>query len=107
MEEEEQEAAAPVIRKSPVVATAAMIEEHEILVHVVYRDWCRHCVAARGVGQQHRSQPKDDELAIAKISCDYAFMYQGEGDTMPILVIYDSKTKSYSATTVKEKGVEA
>ena len=29
-------------------------EEHELLGHVQYRSWCRHCAAARGVGQQHR-----------------------------------------------------
>ena len=57
--------------------TAADIEEHELMGHVQYRSWCKCCVAARGVGQQHR-HVEQEETAEPVISSDYAYMSQKE-----------------------------
>ena len=52
-EEEEEECEAPKRIAIPVGPTMAEIDEHELMGHVQYRSWCRHCVASRGVGQSH------------------------------------------------------
>ena len=83
--------------------TTAEIEEHELMGHVQYRSWCKCCVAARGVGQQHRDvQP--EEIADPVISSDYAYMSQKEDEVLPMLIARDRKTKAYAATMVDEKG---
>ena len=80
--------------------------EHEVLGHVQYREWCRHCVAARGIGQQRRSREQrerqDDRLP--GVACDYCFMGQNNGKVKPTLVIKDSKTQAIAATFVEAKG---
>ena len=50
-------------------------EEHELLGHVQYRSSCRHCAAARGVGQQHRQLSEDPvDATVPEIVLDYYFM---------------------------------
>ena len=47
-------------------------EEHELLGHVQYWSWCRHCAAARGVGQQHRQLREDPvDATVPEIVLDY------------------------------------
>ena len=106
MEQDEvgEERAVVKVAKSPLEPTAAEIEEHEILGHVQFRSWCRHCVAARGVGQQHRSQDEEPEGTLPTISSDYAYLSQESEDVMPMVVIRDRRTKSYAATMVQAKG---
>ena len=60
IDEEELEATArhPRIPQKPVTPMKAMVLEHE-LHHAEYRDWCKHCVAGRGVCHLHRSTEKD------------------------------------------------
>ena len=84
-------------------------EVHKSTGHVQYRTWCRHCVAGRGLGQQHRSRDeeskRDDGLPI--IASDYTFMTtdgKEDGRAKPILVIKDSRTLSVAATFVDAKG---
>ena len=85
------------------------MEEHEATGHVQYRTWCKHCVAGRGIGQQHRT--KEEELraqdGLPVIASDYTFMSQGgseDGRAKPILVVKDSRTSSVAATFVDAKG---
>ena len=40
----------------PEDPTPAEVEEHEATEHIQYRDWCRHCIAGRGIGQPHRTR---------------------------------------------------
>jgi len=94
----------------PYQPTAAQIEEHEMTGHVQYRSWCRHCVAAKGIGQQHK-KVEHEESEEAEIACDYAYMRSDTDKTdisnnLPMLVIKDSKTKMYGATFVQEKGLD-
>ena len=95
--------------KTPKQPTPAELAEHEVLGHVQYREWCRHCVAARGIGQQHKSREQEEREAdgLPVLSMDYAFMGQEDSKVRPILVCKDSKTQSYAATFVEKKGVDA
>ena len=99
----------PVQVRSPSDPTAAEVEEHEATGHVQYRTWCKHCVAGRGIGQQHRT--REEELraqdGLPVIASDYTFMSQSgaeDGRAKPILVVKDSRTSSVAATFVDAKG---
>ena len=70
-------------------------EEHELLGHVQYRSWCRHCAAGRGVWQQHRQLSEDPEDAtVPEIVLDYYFMGE-ESETAPHIVVKDRKSSAY------------
>ena len=108
-EYEVEEIERPVQVRSPSDPTAAEVEEHEATGHVQYRTWCKHCVAGRGIGQQHRT--REEELraqdGLPVIASDYTFMSQGgaeDGRAKPILVVKDSRTSSVAATFVDAKG---
>lgn len=108
-EVEVEEMARPVQVRAPTDPTPAEVEEHESTGHVQYRTWCRHCVAGRGVGQQHRTREEEarSQDGLPTIACDYTYMTaNGEEDerAKPILVIKDSKTWSVAATFVDQKG---
>ena len=72
-----EEVHVPKVIKSPLKPSQTEVDEHEALEHVQYRDWCPHCIAARGIGQQRRSQEEED-TAIPTISVDYGFMGQDD-----------------------------
>ena len=96
--EEVVEAERPVQIRAPEEPTPAEIEEHESMGHVQYRDWCRHCIAGRAVGQPHRTRSEEQRAknVLPTVSFDYAFMSRGveEDDERlrPILVMKDDKT---------------
>ena len=39
--------------------SAKQIAEHELTGHVVYRSWCRHCVASKGRAHAHSSRREE------------------------------------------------
>ena len=45
------------IAPSPVLPSAAEIEDHRIC-HYPYRNWCRHCVAGRALGERRGMPPR-------------------------------------------------
>ena len=101
--------AQPIRIRAPTDPTPEEVEEHESTGHVQYRTWCRHCVAGRGAGQQHRTRDEEarSQDGIPVISCDYTFMMvngEDDGRAKPILVMKDSRTKSVAATFVDAKG---
>ena len=78
-------------------------EEHELLGHVQYRSWCRHCAAARGVGQQHRQLREDPvDGTVPEIVLDYYFMGV-ESETAPHIVVKDRKSSAYFSTSLDSK----
>ena len=77
-------------------------EEHELLGHVQYRSWCRHCAAARGVGQQHRQLREDPVDAVPENVLDYYFMGE-ESSTAPHIVVKDRKSSAYFSTSLDSK----
>jgi len=101
-EEVAEEVPPPRMVRRPYGPTAAEREEHECLGHVVYREWCRHCVAARGIGQKHRTIEHTE--GEPEVTLDYGFLGEDDGKCMPMLVILDRQTKSVAATFVDAKG---
>ena len=82
-------------------------EEHELLGHVQYRSWCRHCAAARGVGQQHTLQHRqlsEDPMnaTVPEIVLDYYFMGE-ESETAPHIVVKDRKSSAYFSSSLDSK----
>ena len=76
-------------------------EEQELLGHVQYRSWCRHCAAARGVGQQHRQLIEDPvDAAMPEIVLDYYFMGD-ETETAPHIVVKDKKRSAFGRTAIQ------
>ena len=95
-------------RLGPQQPTEQDRADHEASGHVAYRSWCRHCVSARGVGQQHRTRGPDGDTAVSLVVADYAYMAdEGSSDTLPILVLRDRITKSYGATAVQRTGTDS
>ena len=78
-------------------------EEHELLGHVQYRSWCRHCAAARGVGQQHRQLREDPvDATVPEIVLDHYFMGE-ESETASHFVVKDRKSSAYFSTSLDSK----
>ena len=53
--------AAPRQIRSPKEPTAAEVAEHEVLGHIQYREWCRHCVAASST--EAASKKRENRMA--------------------------------------------
>ena len=74
-----------------------------MLGHVQYRSWCRHCAAARGVGQQHRQLSEDPvDAAVPEIVLDYYFMGE-ESETATHIVVKDRKSSTYLSKSLDSK----
>ena len=87
----------------PNGASAAERVEHEMLGHAQYRSWCRHCVAARGVGQQHRQVAEDPRQAeVAEVVMDCFFLGE-EREVQPHIVVKDRKSEAYYARSLDSK----
>ncbi len=58
---------------SPIMPSAAEVEEHRTAGHVQYRSWCSECVRGRGLGEQrgrHAGRPH----SIPVIGIDYWYI---------------------------------
>lgn len=94
-------------RTEPRPPTRQEVDDHYSMGHAQFRSWCRHCQAARGIGEQHRAQD-EPEGADPTISSDYGYMNE-ETDpeaAMPMLVMKDRTTKKIMATAIPSNGVE-
>ncbi len=97
----------PVVIRAPYEPTTQEQAEHGATGHVVYRSWCDACLAGKGLGQAHRSAPKDDqETAVAEFISDYGFMGQDDGKCMPLFVLKYTKTKRVAYSVVHAKGLD-
>ena len=59
------------------------------------------------MGQPHLKAPEEDETAVPVICSDYGFMGQDDGETLPMLVIKDRRSKKAAATFVEKKGEDS
>ena len=93
-------------RRAPTAPTTQERENHENTGHAVFRSWCKHCVEARGIGEQHRArEAADEETSLPTISSDYAYLTdEGKSDTLPIIVLKDRVTKRYGASALPATG---
>ena len=106
-EAEQFESAKVLVKKGPKEPSAREREYHEARCHVEYRNWCPHCVAARGVGQQHKSSDlnTDPDEKLPTLSIDYGFMSKkGEDGAMPMLCVKEKHSKKHAASVVDAKG---
>jgi len=112
IEESEEAATADGVTKPPE-PTEAEIADHE-RTHLLFRSWCKHCVAGRGRSDPHRSRDKT-EKGIPTISWDYMYMMekptktQGrpavvEGEGLPIVVSVGSTSGAVFSYVVQQKG---
>ena len=60
----------------PQVPSAKAVEEHRSSGHIPYRDWCRFCIAGRGLEDQQR--PAAEESSIPVVGLDYFFITAGD-----------------------------
>ena len=50
------------VRLLPKPPTPSKAEwERHVVSHMPFRDWCRHCVAGRGLEPPHQSRPEQDD----------------------------------------------
>ena len=97
----------PVMIRAPYDTATQERAEHEATGHDVYRSCCDACLAGTGLGQAHRSVPKDEqETAVAEFISDFGFMGQDDGKCMPLLVLKDTKTKRVAYSFVQAKGLD-
>ena len=67
------------VAHDPKLPSDAEVEAHRAAGHWPFRRWCIHCVAARGLGMQHRTKSSGSrEREIPVISIDYFFLTGGE-----------------------------
>jgi len=107
------EARKPKFEKVKNKPSQAEVEEHE-LTHMPYRSWCDHCVRGKAESGFHRTED-DEDGEIPVVSMDYTFPgvgedseeAEGEEKGMPIIVIYDKRSKATFASVVPKKGKNA
>jgi hypothetical protein len=71
--------------------------EHELLGHVVFRSWCRHCSLNLSRGAQHM-RLDDEQGLLPEFVMDYFFMGQDESKVASHLAIKD-RTSGYGLAT--------
>ena len=89
------------VRLLPKPRTPSKAEwERHVVSHMPFRDWCRHCVAGRGLERRHQRHPgHDDQYPLVCI--DYGYL---SGDATPMLVAKDRRTGMVFALPVERKG---
>ena len=114
IEDLEATAQHPKVARKPVAPTNAMALEHEPH-HAEYRDWCKHCVAGRGVCHLHRTTEKDYinlefgvdfALMTLKGEIEHVFRIREEDEVgaSAVLVGYDHRSRGIWAMAVDQKG---
>ena len=78
------------------------VERHN-RTHVTYRNWCPHCVMAKGRDLDHGKVVKD-ERGLNEYSFDYGFPGNEFGFKLTVLVDRERSTGMSMATVVPAKG---
>ena len=97
----------------PILPSAAEIAAHEVS-HIPYRAWCTSRVRGRAKSQPHRSQHDKHDDRYPVVSIDYAFFSSppGAGDAatsgseVPVLIVFDRRTKCVFAHLLKSKSAD-
>lgn len=107
-EAEGEETRKPQIARRPNAPSKADLEDH-LPLHLEYRSWCPHCVAGKGISDQHRqaTDGHNGDLGIT-VSLDYCFMTaeEAEDDMRAILICYDHNKSGLWALPVEHKGAQ-
>ena len=86
----------------PRLPSEAEVEEH-YKAHLPYRDWCPHCVRARGKDLDHR-RAVEEERGLNEYSFDFCFPGDEMGYKLTILVGVERSTGMKMSTSVPTKG---
>ncbi|MDA8582752.1 hypothetical protein N9L68_00935 [bacterium] len=90
---------------NPRLPSQADVEAHE-LTHLPFRNWCRHCVAARGKELAHHKQTKD--RVVPEFHMDYCFPGDKHGVApLTVIVMRERLTRMTMASLVTRKGAVA
>ena len=84
--------------------TDAEREAHHLSGHATYRNWCEHCVQAKGEGNPHLLQVGNPS-ELPEVAVDY--MYLGDdtsSEVLPNIVGKDRRTGCFCGSTVESKG---
>ena len=88
-----------VLRQLPKPRTPSKAEwKRHVVSHMPFRDWCRHCVAGRGLERRHQRHPgHDDQYPLVCI--DHGYL---SGDATPMLVAKNRRTGMVFALPVEQ-----
>ena len=86
----------------PMRPTEKEVEQHNI-THLPYRNWCPHCVRAKGKDADHR-KAENGERILPEFSFDYAFPGNEFGYKLTVLVGRERLTGMTMATVLPDKG---
>ena len=103
-QEEMAEGRDVVTRMSPKQPSIEERRTHN-LTHIPYRNWCAHCVAARGRNFPHKRSEGEKEDQHPCVHLDYCFPRDTVGgESVPVLVARFSDSKSLAGHVVPHKG---
>ena len=91
-------------KRAPHMPTQAEVAAHEI-THEPYRDWCRACVAGRGLADKH-VQADHSEVALPTVAFDYGYLGDREEECSPILCGKDRDSRWYYGILMPCKGTQ-
>ena len=86
----------------PRKPTQAEVDDHD-RTHLPYRNWCPHCVQAKGKDRDHR-KPMEEERGLNEFSFDYCFPGDEFGYKLTVLVGRERASGMTMATVVPMKG---
>ena len=90
----------PQVIKGP---SANMRQEYDATGHAVFRPWCLHCIAGKGLRKPHVDAGESEET---EIFFDYGFDTE-EKENAPMIVCRETRYGSYAASTLANTGVNA
>ena len=82
----------------PKLPSKREVDEHYLMGHVIYRNWCEICVKSRGREMDHRIE-KAKERRLREYSMDYCFPGDEMGYRWIILVARERGSKTWMATS--------
>ena len=97
---EEQKPGTPAKVRAP---TKLEQEDHENSGHARYRNWCPHCVAAKGQGNPHKTAD-DNPSELPEVGFDYFYLGDRQSTGLPNVAAKDRRTGSFGGTTLERKG---
>ena len=84
--------------QDPKLPSKKEVEDHNLVGHMPYRNWCTFCVMGRWKGTPHRKQSREDGLP--ELHLDYCFVGTKDGPKATILVAKETISKMVLATMV-------
>ena len=94
--------------QDPQLPSQDEIDEH-MKVHLPYRNWCPHCVRAKGKAADHRKQEQSKRI-IPEVHMDYLFMGSAhtkvsqDTKAATILGVKEKDRRMHMSTAVPKKG---